>query len=78
MKKVDGQFDEGNYKLIDKTKQEIERDFWLSNYKYKALNEKMKEKNQLIELNNKRLDRNLELVDEESDEADTEYIVSPP
>jgi hypothetical protein len=51
--------------MLNKTKAQIENDFWFSNIKLKQLNKKHGFKKALLELHSKRLNKDLELVEED-------------
>ena len=75
--KIDPQYFLINPKLIQKTKDDIDKDFYISNYRFKAANRNKKLNNALFELNMKRQDQKLELVEEDYKENDTEIYSSP-
>ena len=71
-----------NKKLVDRIKEEIERDYWVSNYKYRSVKRKRdsggtRKNTMLLNLHMKRKGRNLELVEEDYNENDTEFLTSP-
>ena len=63
--------------MIKDTLQTIKKDFFISNYKLNAANRNQKLNNALFELNMKRKDANLELVEEDGSEYDTDVKNSP-
>jgi len=63
--------------MLDKTKSQIDNDFYYSNFKLQQMNKKHKLKKALIELHSKRLNNDLELVEEDMLEAETDFVPSP-
>lgn len=49
--------------MIEKTKDEIEKDYWYSNYKFKPVNSRLEARQKLINLHMKKLDRELNIGD---------------
>lgn len=64
-------------KLIEETKEAIEKDFFISNYRFKALNRNKKLNKALFELNMKRKGHSLERVEEDQKESDADQHNSP-
>lgn len=75
--KIDPQYFLINPKLIQKTKEDIDKDFFISNYRFKSQNRNKKLNNALFELNMKRNDQKLELVEEDYKENETDIYSSP-